>query len=287
MLCRNPYMSGGTPFGCGQCLPCRINRRRQWTWRQYLESLMHEENCFITLTYDEAHLPEDQCLHKKHVQDWLHRLRKAILPAKVRYFLVGEYGPSTLRPHYHATLFGMGVAHSALVQEVWGQGFTHTAEFNEQTAQYVSGYVVKKLTDASDPRLSGKSPEFALMSRRPGIGSSAMKVIAEALKTTGGQIYMRQNLDVPNTLSLGRRSIPLGRFLLNKLRLEVGMTPDDIQNAKDTIAEKQTAELFDLWLAAKKADPNASRRDTYLESVLQKIRNTESRALIFKKRDTL
>lgn len=284
MLCRNPYMPGETPFGCGQCLPCRINRRRQWTWRQYLESLMHQQNAFVTLTYAEE--PAGGNLVKKDAQDWLHRLRKAVRPAKVRYFLVGEYGPQTLRPHYHATLFGLGVEHSAQIETSWGHGHVLTAEFNELTAQYISGYVVKKLTDSTDPRLSGRSPEFATMSRRPGIGSSAMRVIAEQLKTTHGRLLLQTESDVPKTLKLGRRSIPLGRYLIRRLREEVGMTEDDITAAKMVIGENQTAELRSLF-EAEGATTHDQKKAAFIESIRQKILNTESRAAVFKKRSDL
>ena len=59
MLCSNPYMKDGVSFGCGQCKGCRVNKRRQWTHRILLESMCHESSAFVTLTYDNDHLPKE------------------------------------------------------------------------------------------------------------------------------------------------------------------------------------------------------------------------------------
>ena len=97
------------PVGCGQCLPCRINKRREWTFRLELEASLHEHNSFVTLTYADQFLPEDGSVNPRHTQLWLKRLRKVLDPRKVRFFLCGEYGDQTFRPHYHACLFGVGL----------------------------------------------------------------------------------------------------------------------------------------------------------------------------------
>jgi len=172
--------------GCGQCLPCRINRRRLWMWRQYLESLCHETNCFVTLTYNDECLPKGGDLCHRDVQLFLKSFRRKIAPVRVRYFMCGEYGPDTLRPHYHLSLFGVGVECSALVNDLWAKGFTYTTEFTQQTAQYIAGYVVKKLVDRNDPRMSGKVPEYARMSNRPGIGGLATTIIVQQLNSIHG-----------------------------------------------------------------------------------------------------
>ena len=93
------------PFGCGQCIPCRINRKRLWTHRLMLESFSHSDATFVTLTYD----PEKysgESLRPEDVTKFLKRLRRKLEPKKLRYYLVGEYGDKTGRPHYHIALFG-------------------------------------------------------------------------------------------------------------------------------------------------------------------------------------
>ena len=105
MLCKNPYIQDAVPFGCGQCLPCRVNKRRLWSNRIMLESMCHEDNAFVTLTYNEDNLPEKGNLVPKHLKDWQKRLRYHA-NIDLRFFSVGEYGDQTKRPHYHAAIFG-------------------------------------------------------------------------------------------------------------------------------------------------------------------------------------
>lgn len=109
MLCSKPYISAGRAYGCGQCMPCRCNRRREWQTRIMLESALWEENAFITLTYREECISRSSCglstLVPQDVQRWLKRVRKKRSPEPLRFYLVGEYGDVTERPHYHAILF--------------------------------------------------------------------------------------------------------------------------------------------------------------------------------------
>jgi len=109
MLCNKPYRKGNAEFGCGQCMPCRFNRRRLWTARLLLEATQHENKSFITLTYNDKNAPKDHSLDPSHYKNFIKRLRKAIYPKKIRYYLVGEYGDHTQRPHYHAALFGLSL----------------------------------------------------------------------------------------------------------------------------------------------------------------------------------
>lgn len=107
MMCRDPYVSPAGPvYGCGQCMPCRLNKRRVWAHRIMLEAYQYEHNAFVTLTYAPEKLPENGSLVPEHVQSWLKRLRARVAPSKFRFFLVGEYGDESERPHYHAALFG-------------------------------------------------------------------------------------------------------------------------------------------------------------------------------------
>lgn len=250
----------------------------------FLESLVHEHSSFVTLTYDDENLPEDGSLNPKEAQLWLKKLRKLVHPAKVRYFLVGEYGPQTLRPHYHACLFGVSALQAALVQQAWGKGFTSTYMFNEKTAQYVAGYVVKKLQDRSDPRLEDLYPEFARMSLKPGIGSTSMSQIAASLKSSKQGIEaISKSLDVPKFLQLGRRKVPLGRYLIRQLRKEFGFTEDDITAAKMEISHRQSEELSALHQAAQAVDPSKTLKEAFEDSIAQRILNVEARAKLTRK----
>lgn len=298
MLCKNPYMGGPVPFGCGRCLPCCLNRRRQWTWRQYLESLCHDHSSFLTLTYAPEHLPAYQTLDPRHLQLFLKRLRKAVLPVRLRYFAVGEYTEQNQLPHFHISVFGLP-PHAFDIYKThpfdprvvwlksWPMGSAFLVPFNETTAQYVAGYVVKKLNKSDDPRLHpGQIPEFARMSRRPGLGKNAMALIAKGLSESGN-IDRIPSGDVPAMLELGKRKIPLGRFLLKALREAVGFTPEYIDHLKQRGIYDQSLQLSALLKAALETEKSATTRSVYLESAHQKILQTEARARLFKKQEKL
>ena len=64
------------PLPCGKCLACKLSKAREWAVRCVLEASMYEENCFVTLTYDDEHLPTDHLVSRKAIQDFIKRLRK-------------------------------------------------------------------------------------------------------------------------------------------------------------------------------------------------------------------
>lgn len=292
-------MGGAVPFGCGQCHPCRINRLRQWKWRQWFESLTHEENCFVTLTYSDKYEPDGGNLEPRDLQLFIKRLRFAVSPCRIRYFSVGEYGEDTFRPHYHLSVFGLcGYSivgsppklFSQLVDECWGRGFVKVDEFNEVTAQYVAGYVVKKLTDWRDRRLGNRVPEFARMSNRPGLGEAAMKIVAQQLsQNEHGMNFLETSGDVPRELKIGNRSVPLGRFLLKKLREAIGFTPEYINEVKQKKSMETGLELLAVFKNTLDADPLApvTSRSVFLKEINQKVLQLEARALLYKKRSTI
>lgn len=183
---------------CGQCIGCRLERSRQWALRCVHEASLYENNCFITLTYNDENLPHDLSLNKKHFQDFMKRLRKryVISPdSKIRYFHCGEYGEKNFRPHYHACLFnfdfrdkelwsvrdGVRLYTSRDLAGIWKYGFSTVGEVTFESAAYVARYVLKKVTgdraeehyricDSETGELHNVIPEYTTMSRRPGIG---------------------------------------------------------------------------------------------------------------------
>lgn len=304
MLCKKPFMAGRIPFGCGQCMPCRVKLRRQKMWRQYLESLCHVENCFVTLTYSDECLPSGNTLVPEHLSLFLKRLRKSVFPTRIRFFACGEYGEGGKRginPHYHLTLFGVSgrtdvispqcvrqYGAAVLIDKAWGQGITYTAEFNETTAQYVAGYTTKKLTSKTDPRLQGRHPEFARASNRPGLGADAMQVIADTLiKTKSLNQLFKENGDAPHFVMLGKRKISLDRYLLSKLRAALGMTDEHISIVKELSSEEQGKEMFNMLKASLDIAPLVTAKKIYDQSVIQPIRNLESRTSIYSKKGSL
>lgn len=190
---------------CGRCIGCRLRNTATWAMRIMHESTLHEDNCFITLTYDDEKLPGDYSLNKPHFQKFMKRLRKAISPKKVRFFMCGEYGDKTWRPHFHAAIFGYDFPDKYRVQMVetdhpyyispvlsnlWKFGFHVIAPLEFDSAAYIASYVTKKITgDKAESHykrtimdfneVTGELstyyeadllPEYATMSNRPGIG---------------------------------------------------------------------------------------------------------------------
>lgn len=155
---------------CGQCIGCRLDRSQHWATRLMHESRSHETNSFITLTYEDEYLPPDGSLYKSHFQKFMKRLRKQS-DAKLKFFHCGEYGASdkTLRPHYHAILFGMDFPDKQLftvrneipvytsdrLTDIWGMGFTTCGDVTYESCAYVARYTLKKINghqaDIPDP----------------------------------------------------------------------------------------------------------------------------------------
>lgn len=170
---------------CGQCAGCRYRRRMDWAVRLEHEAQFERDAIFLTLTYDDDHLPHGGSLVMDHTSKFIRALRKYLrrkkIPASIRYFAVGEYGGELGRPHYHLILFGwfpadaslaytkytfsqyspefqamfgqQGIRHysSATIDRVWRRGLAHFSTVSSATMQYVTKYHVDKITgDAAE-----------------------------------------------------------------------------------------------------------------------------------------
>lgn len=177
---REPSSVGATymRLPCGSCIGCRMARAREWALRCTLELGSHERTRWCTLTYDDDHLPPT--LSKRHLSGFVKRLRAR--GERVRFFACGEYGERTQRAHYHAILFGL--RDDACVQACWSQGHTRVDPVSPAAISYVAGYCAKKVgwQLESGERIDFETGEvyewqapFLLMSRRPGIGSAALR----------------------------------------------------------------------------------------------------------------
>lgn len=280
MLCRNPITLKTLPFGCGQCIPCLANRRRVWTSRIMLETQSHEDNSFITLTYDNAHIPSNGSLDPLDMQLFWKRLRKAVYPRKLRYYQCGEYGDKTWRPHYHAIVFNYpscatpwrkkhlrkqkkpcDCPNCDLIQRTWKKGFTDCGTATSDSASYVAGYVTKKMTKKDDPRLNGKYPEFQRTST--GIGRSALPYLFSTLFDEKiGESFL-VDMDIPNAINMSGKTWPLGRYLKKKLREMLGL--DLKTDFTRFLNELHTLQKTHLSLA-KKGEASPSFRQYLIDS---------------------
>lgn len=196
------------PFSipCGKCIGCRLDYSRGWADRCVMESLCHDpDECwFITLTYDDDHIVTEKrslltekgtlTLYPKDVQDFLKRLReywhRVYRVDGIRFFMCGEYGSTTFRPHYHLLVYGLPIKDlkpfhknelgqmlyvSDEIQDLWKQGFILIGTMTWETCAYTARYVLKKYKgmNAEDTKDHYEQamivPEYTRMSRMPGI----------------------------------------------------------------------------------------------------------------------
>lgn len=178
---------------CGQCVGCRLKRAQTWALRCVHESKMHAENCFITLTYNDANLPEDGSLRHSDFQKFMKRFKERVRYSgdrrKIRFYMCGEYGEKFGRPHYHACIFnydfpdkkykrvnalGDKIYSSDMLDDLWNMadpGVCEIGSVSIQSAGYVARYIMKKITgDDAVAYYGGLEPEYNEMSK--GIGKA-------------------------------------------------------------------------------------------------------------------
>lgn len=217
-LCPSP-----STFPCGRCLICRINQSRVWSARLMLETQCHEYSSFQTFTYKTE---PSSGLVKAHISDTFHRLRDLARQRgkRVRFYAVGEYGSRTSRPHYHAAVYGLLPEDQGLLEQAWsstpgsGNLDPNPSALEPQSAAYIVGYITGKHAHEHFIH-GGLEPPFSVMSRRPGIGMPWLPNLIGALESPDGALYLRCHSDIPPAVSIGSRSIPLGSYMRQQLRL--------------------------------------------------------------------
>lgn len=183
----DPYYKTIIPVPCGRCAGCRMDYSREWADRCCLEVMSGDvmRSFFLTLTYDDDHLPANGSVYYPDVQLFLKRLRHRV--GSFRYFGASEYGDTFFRPHYHLILFNIDLFDlkyfntkggepyftSETISRTWGKGFHLITSFNFSTAAYVARYVFKKQKGEGSSIYSelGVNAPGSFMSLKPGIGA--------------------------------------------------------------------------------------------------------------------
>lgn len=193
------------PIPCGKCLSCRLDYSRQWANRCMDElETTQGPSWFITLTYDNDHLPRNTIreevsgvevavptLKSVDLQLFMKRLRESFRRkgiTDVRFFACGEYGEQGNRPHYHIICYncplddltfykatrGLVYYNSKTIEDLWeNKGFCVITDVTWESCAYVARYIMKKHNGKIDDKWyerNGADKEFIRMSRRPGIG---------------------------------------------------------------------------------------------------------------------
>lgn len=182
---------------------------------------MHKHNCFLTLTYDDNHLPEYGQLVKSDLQKFFKRLRHH---GKFSYVACGEYGDLRRRPHFHVALFGMDFSAdrieygegvkgdliyvSPTVAKIWDmsvfpQGHT-IGSLTFESAAYIARYITKRVSGIGasrlplakiDDELIMPNPEFLCSSK--GIGSSWFDSFFRSDVLPHGRVITAQGTPAP------------------------------------------------------------------------------------------
>lgn len=217
---------------CGGCIGCRIDKSRQWMLRLMHESKQHTQKSFLTLTYSDLNLPPQGNLRHRDFQLFMKKLRKetnGIFKKEdpkyitLRYFMCGEYGDTTGRPHYHVILYGCDFADrkkhskgsqgdqlwtSPTLDRIWGLGDCYIGNVTHESCGYVARYVMKKVNgalaeehysrvDESTGEYYLLTPEYIRCSNRSGIGKQHYEEYKDDLYPSDFAISKGNKLPVP------------------------------------------------------------------------------------------
>lgn len=271
---------------CGRCIGCRLEYSRQWAVRCMHEAQMHEANSFITLTYNNEHLPEDQSIHKEELQKFFKRLRKNLhtkysklkLPTpEIRYFACGEYGEKG-RAHYHAIIFGYDFPDKLLftktkngdllfrsqeLEKAWSKdgksmGFSTIGNATFESCAYVARYVMKKRKgddDTPDPVTGKTNKEYYLI-----------------VDDETGETWHRE----PEFCLMSRRP-GLGKTWLEKFKqdtdkdfITVNYSKQKLPKYYDSILEQEDALAFEIRKRKRKKEAKKRADDNTPDRLAQK-----------------
>lgn len=282
---------------CGKCMLCTRRYRMHWVLRCMHEARFYEQMSYLTLTVDDAHLDQVfppspvtsmvdghrwNCLQHKPFQDFMKRLRRRLdygvtdyrivdgEPVKnvyhgeknLRYFMCGEYGDTTHRPHYHAIIYGFfprdarpfnkGLFVSDFLSQVWPFGFHTVAKVEPACVSYVAGYVDKKMDESRNVwMVEGVTPEYVAMSRgcsklgTGGIGKAFFDLYWRELYPINDDGTFARNY----ALTVDGRKVKMPRYYDNLLCLQSKPTFDILQAFREEVGALRKQELdLDEWL---------------------------------------
>lgn len=244
MRCLNPIpiCVGKDQYGkvyirvpCGRCINCKSSKRSAWSTRMQLEQQFAHLTCFATLTYDDEHLPmqyDDKfgflaVLDKEHIQKFLKRFRKAIEPIKLRYYVAGEYGETTFRPHYHFILFFRDESDGELVAK----------EFGNLMNKFFNAWPYGSINDFQVAQSSGASMYAAkyVMKDYAKNNLAAIAVPPFSLKSQGlGRDFVESSKSYYNdgtmklTVPLNGLDVPMPRYLRQKIYPRDTLIPSEV-----------------------------------------------------------
>lgn len=259
---------------CGKCPECQKDYYTQWATRGSRELARWDSSVFITLTYDDEHLPEQGSLNKKDCQDFIKRLKKRFRSNKknpIRQIYCGEYGSKTLRPHYHVILFncdfedrkpwrlteqGKQVYTSRVLNDLWGNGNAEFGYAEPGSVAYLFKYILKKK--------SRKEKEVPLYIERDGVTFEVAHEFIEASRNPGIGAHMKSS-----------NSLNKGYLTVNGVRTKLPKYYDEhLKKEKPRVHEEIKNSRFDY---AAKRPPESPLRKKQKENAQKKLTDTKKK----------
>lgn len=278
------------PVPCGKCEACLARRARDWMIRLSEEMKDASYACFVTLTYNDEHLPretrdvydwmsdstirfKDVPVHRvRDCQLFLKRLRKDNPDVKIRYFLVSEFGPTSLRPHYHAIIFNLPRerCNKAYISSKWRNGFVEVSKVTEGRIAYVTKYCFGSTTL---PYWLPKN--FTRMSLKPAIGHRWYESYKRQLETRDESEchYFANGYHLPPPQYYVRKY---------KKEFEQLFEPDELSSYKQECMEDYMDSLYYQHL--NDLEDIVQRQKDYEESGIWHETPKESKERLFKER---
>jgi len=238
-----------------------------WAIRLMHESQYHLVSMFVTLTYNDEHLPSDNGLQLAHWKNFAKKFRRDVGP--FRFYTCGDYGEDQLtgaflRPHYHTIIFGHNFHQdripwqkskygdqlwtSEILNNVWGKGFAVIGDLTFQSAGYVARYILKKRNGKQKDMYGGRSPHFSTMSLKPGIGATWFSDYAE-------ETYRDDNV-----VLRGRRYKP-PKYYDALLKAVDGQLHDEIKDNRIQAAQERADDYTKERLAIRQRCAKAKARN--------------------------
>lgn len=196
---------------CGHCVSCLKKKRDNWRVRLVEELKYNKCAYFFTLTYDDKYLPTDSLgfahVNKCDVQKFFKRLRKLCSGiCRVRYFFISEYGPETMRPHYHGIiyfdeLFDVNQVYE-IIKKSWSLGFITIGPVIPERIGYIVNYAMK-IEDIPN----WLKPNFMLCSRKPAIGAQFLE----------SELALKLKNEYLNYYPYEDKKLPLPRYFKDRL----------------------------------------------------------------------
>lgn len=220
MRCVQPITINGKEMPCGRCPACLRNRQNEWVFRLNEEMKISPYSYFFTLTYRDDDLPVEMCdvplkieiptLSKRDIQLFLKRLRKKGM--KFKYHIVGEYGPQTLRPHYHGLLFSQKPISQDDLLSAWQHQDLLYKVMEPCYGRSAAGYVTKYLCQVPFlpdylKELPRKFRPFTMCSN--GIGLTYLECHSDIVSKKVGQLE--------DFVVMDGHKLPMPRYYRNKL----------------------------------------------------------------------